>query len=102
MKFGLQNKDYLFIKETFNRTFSIITKSDDVKIWCFGSRARGDYKKFSDLDLMIESEKDCQQQIGTVNAIFEESALPIKVDIIQLQDFAKSYKANFLKDRVLF
>lgn len=72
------------------------------KVWCFGSRARGDHKKFSDLDLMVESERELTGLIGTVKEAIIESNFPYKVDIVQLKNFAHQYRQNFESEKVLF
>jgi predicted nucleotidyltransferase len=97
MKFGLTNEHYQFIKNSLEKTLG-----KDEQVFCFGSRARGDYQKFSDLDLMIESNDDLKIKIFQLNDIFEESRLPIKVDLVQLKDFAESYKINYFKDKKIF
>lgn len=71
-------------------------------IWCFGSRARGDHHKFSDLDLMIDSQQDFTRELGNLKEIFEESNLPIKIDVVQWKDFAENYKESYLNDRKKF
>ncbi|PIP94074.1 MAG: hypothetical protein COW00_11820 [Bdellovibrio sp. CG12_big_fil_rev_8_21_14_0_65_39_13] len=95
--FGLSESDYSFIANHLKPLLD-----SGAKIWCFGSRARGDHKLFSDLDLMIEDSVDRAREISTLNEIFEESRLPIKVDIVQEQDFASSYREGYLKDRKSF
>ena len=96
MQFGINKKDISFIKESLNKYLKT-----DTTVWVFGSRARGDHQKFSDLDLMIESQEEQKSEIGKLNEIFESSNLTIKIDIVQLKNFAASYKDNYLKDRQL-
>lgn len=97
MKFGLNEKDYQFISDIL-----MPLKNKGAILWCFGSRARGDHKLFSDLDLMVESHTDFSREIGAINEKLIESSFPFKVDIVQEKDFADSYRAGFMKDRVLF
>lgn len=97
MIFGLKQTDLDFIKENLKKVLT-----SNTKVWCFGSRARGDHQKFSDLDLMIESNNDQRSNISKLNEVFEESNLPIKVDIVHEKDFAKSYFKNYLSERILF
>lgn len=92
--FGLSESDYKFIVETLR-----VLKKDKGTIWVFGSRARGDHQEFSDLDLMVESDKDLAAVIREVRNIFDESNLPIKVDIVPVKDFAESYKESYMQDR---
>ncbi|MFP5458000.1 MAG: nucleotidyltransferase family protein, partial [Bacteriovoracia bacterium] len=70
--------------------------------WCFGSRARGNHREFSDLDLMVESDSDLSREIAQLKEIFEESRLPIKVDLVDLASFAHSYREGFEKDKLIF
>ncbi|MDX9731324.1 MAG: nucleotidyltransferase domain-containing protein [Bdellovibrionales bacterium] len=97
MKFGLSEEEYHWIeKEVFAPL-----KRAGATLWCYGSRARGDHKKFSDLDIMLESNEDLASLIGTLEETLSQSNFPYKVDIVQERDFAESYKSGYLKDRVL-
>lgn len=95
--FGLSQADYQFISSKL-----LALQQRGVSIWCFGSRARGDHHEFSDLDLMLESESDLGRKIGELKEVFEESRLPMKVDLVQEKDFAEAYRASYLKDRKPF
>lgn len=48
----------------------------------FGSRAKGNYKPGSDIDIAIKGEAVDKDIISTLNAAFEESSLIYFVDII--------------------
>lgn len=97
MKFGLAAKDYEFISKALSPL-----REMGARIWCFGSRARGDHRPFSDLDLMVESPADLSRAVAALKEVFEESRLPIKIDLVELRDFAESYRPGFEKDRVAF
>ena len=73
-----------FLKEYFKNT--------DVKVYLFGSRAKGKNRKYSDIDLAIESKNDIKDKIAELKRIIEESNLIYKVDIVGLS------KADFLKN----
>lgn len=98
MKFGLNDHEYKFIKT------EVITPLEQAgaQVWCYGSRARGDFKKFSDLDLMIESSQDLSRQIGKIHEKLVQSNFPYKVDLVQWAEFAESYKPGYLTDRKIF
>jgi type I restriction enzyme S subunit len=53
-------------------------------VWAFGSRATGGrmLKRFSDLDLAVEGKLTWPERADLAEA-FEESPLPIKVDIVE-------------------
>lgn len=65
----------------------------DVRVWVFGSRADWTTKDSSDLDLALEG--DSALDYGTIVALetaFEESKLPYKVDIIDLNQVSDSFR----------
>ena len=59
-------------------------KGQDVKIFLFGSRARGDNSAFSDIDIAFLSEKDISNKLTLLREIIEESNIPYKIDIVDL------------------
>lgn len=71
-------------------------------VWCFGSRARGTHQRFSDLDLMIEAEKDLSSIVGEISEQLRESNFPYKVDIVELRNFAKSYYDTYNLEKIVF
>jgi len=73
-----------FLKEDFKNT--------DVKVYLFSSRAKEKNRKYSDIDLAIESKNDIKDKIAELKSIIEESNLIYKVDIVELS------KADFLKN----
>jgi predicted nucleotidyltransferase len=48
----------------------------------FGSRAKGTYKNYSDIDLVLYGDSLNQTTINRLWTLFSESALPYKVDIV--------------------
>lgn len=98
MKFGLTQPEIEFIRARIIRPLAKL----NARIWCFGSRARGDFKAFSDLDLMIESDQDLSSEISRIREEITESDFPYKIDLVMYSDFAESYKPSFEKDKVLF
>lgn len=92
-------------KEQFNFIINhIVTPIENYggKVYCFGSRARGDNQKYSDLDLMIECEKNLQSEIGQLKEFLSKSNFPLKVDLIQFSDFADSYQPGYQKEKIRF
>jgi len=98
MKFGLSDEEYHFIHKNVVEPL----QEKGATIWCFGSRARGDHQKFSDLDLMVESSEDLSREIGAIQEQLSKSNFPYKVDLVQFREFAESYKEGYFKDRVPF
>ncbi len=98
MKFGLSEQQYNYI---FDEVIKPLEKMN-AAVWCFGSRARGDHQRFSDLDLMIEARANLSREIGKILERLQEGNFPFKIDLVQLSDFADSYKTNYMQERVRF
>ncbi len=79
-------------------------KSHGVRLWVFGSRARGDFKKFSDLDILYQLPEEGQPLpsgfLSTIAEQLEDSRLPIRVDLVDQKNVADSYYASIMKDKV--
>lgn len=68
-------------------------------IRAFGSRIRGDAKQYSDLDLALEMKSPIPlQTISALQERFASSALPFKVDLVDLSlvdsDFRRKIEEN--------
>lgn len=98
MRFGLSADQYAFILEKV----VVPLAEKGAKVWCYGSRARGDHHRFSDLDLMVESTQDLTPVLGEINELLENSSFPLKVDLVQLSQFAAAYRPNFEAEKTLF
>jgi len=98
MKFGLSDQQYHFILEKVVKPIETLQG----QVWCYGSRARGDHKPFSDLDLMVECQQDLTKPISQIQELLTESLFPFKVDLVQLRDFADSYKTGYEQDKKVF
>ena len=68
-----------FLKEFF--------KGYRVKVYLFGSYAKGNFTGQSDIDIAIESEENIAEMITILRYILEESNLPQKVEVIYLNEF---------------
>lgn len=79
-KFGLLDSDFEFLSNLFQKYASI----NEVII--FGSRAKGNYKNGSDVDLAIKSITIENQEINEIdNELNENSNLPYKFDIVHYE-----------------
>jgi uncharacterized protein len=99
MKFGLDLKHFQLLEKLVINPL----KNSGFKIWIFGSRARGDHRPYSDIDLLYqfpEQSTDFSRLISRLKEELEESSLPYKVDLVDINDLAESYKQNILRDRV--
>ena len=79
-KFGLLDSDIAFLSNLFLNYTSI----DEVII--FGSRAKGNYKNGSDVDLAIKSQSIGNEELNAMDdALNEHSNLPYKFDIVHYE-----------------
>ncbi len=97
MKFGLKAKDWAILQAILVEPL----KKKGINVLVFGSRARGDHRPFSDIDILLNTEIPLAlSEISQLKEKFEESSLPVKVDIVELRDLAPSYKESALKEAV--
>lgn len=98
MKFGL-NPDQFQILETL---LILPLKKKECEIWVFGSRARGDQHPYSDIDILYSAPTKGLPSnfIGQIKEELENSNLTIKVDLVDIDNLADSYKKNVFKDRI--
>ncbi|BDO08857.1 nucleotidyltransferase family protein [Aeromonas hydrophila] len=71
-------------------------------IWLFGSRARGEQRERSDIDLAIECPGACEAQWQQVLAIIDEADTLLPIDCVRLDEESpqsRLYQA-ILRDRV--
>jgi len=55
-------------------------------VWAFGSRVQGKAKPFSDLDLVVMGPEPLSLMVeGNLKRAFDESLLPIKIDVLDWQ-----------------
>lgn len=66
----------------------------NAKIWVFGSRASGNAKKFSDLDLCIDilSEPLADSLKADLTEAFSESDIPYRIDIVDWNGITDAFR----------
>lgn len=71
----------------------------NAKVFVFGSRITDNYKKYSDLDLALNVNdlKIDSAVMGNLKTDFENSLIPIKVDVLDLNDISEEFKNMILK-----
>jgi predicted nucleotidyltransferase len=77
-RFGLTERDMKTFRDIFNKYPEIS------EVFIFGSRAKGNYKQGSDIDLAVMNNGISDKTIAHLKEEFEESNLPYTVDIINL------------------
>ena len=80
-------------------TLKIIEKNNNIKIYIFGSRARGDYKEYSDIDLCITEEIDQKKRYKIMDDV-DKIMTHHKIDLIFIQDVKnEEFIKNIYKDK---
>ena len=90
----LEQKYIEFIKET------VSSMLHNYKLYIFGSRVKNRAKKYSDIDLAIDSQELTPQIKTKLEFTFENSTLPYEVDIINLNDIDIKFKDLIQKDLI--
>jgi|GEM_PF-346527 len=98
--FGLKPSEIDLIKKYLQKHFGSIP---DVKVFLFGSRAKGSHKPFSDIDLAIKSKSsEIKNKIALFKEDWDNSNLPYKVDISEWRDLYKPYLPEINKTKKSF
>ncbi len=98
MKYGLSAQELKLIEAIVAKPLAEV----GAKLWVFGSRARGDYSRYSDLDLLIDSKEDISRLVEGINEILIESNFPYIVDLVLDSNLDKDYRPFVEKDKTLF
>lgn len=96
-KFGLKQKEISLLRDIFKKS---LPKNQKYKLWIFGSRARGEHKKYSDIDLILEGTSDTAIKHAILGDL-EESNLPYKVDLVLFSDIYPPYLEKIEKEKIL-
>jgi uncharacterized protein len=97
-RFGLSERSWEQLRELFKQAFG----NSKVRIYIFGSRARGDFQRYSDLDILIvpDSLTITDKIKSALQESLEESDLPIKVDLVFENEIFDSYREQIIAERV--
>ena len=78
-------------------------KDSEVQIVLFGSRARGDYGKTSDIDIGILPNGEInRKELILLREKVENSNIPYKVDVVNLSQTSKEFIEKALKEGILW
>jgi len=97
MVFGLTDDEKQFLND------HLITplKKLGCKVFIFGSRATAKHKKFSDIDITYKASSPIQpHQIFKLIEFMENSKFIYKIDLVNFDEIATSYKAKIESEMV--
>lgn len=96
--FGLETRHIEFIINTLKKYIS----DDGAKFYIFGSRAKGDFREYSDVDIAVDlnGKKMPVSVLGKILSEFEDSTLPYEVDVVDLNSIDDNFK-SLIKDSLV-
>lgn len=90
----LDEKYINFIKSVIDKYLN------DYELFLFGSRAKGNARKYSDVDIAISANDFSEEIKNKITFELENSTLPYKVDIADLNNISKTFK-NSIKSSMI-
>ncbi|WAM34957.1 nucleotidyltransferase domain-containing protein [Caldicellulosiruptor morganii] len=99
----VEDKKFGIEEEILDKIVEIFKKYRQVRKACvFGSRARGDYKRGSDLDLCIWLEEGCENPVYKIEDELDELDTILLFDIVAFNSITKeSLKESILREGVI-
>jgi len=77
--------------------------NENIRIFLFGSRARGDNAVVSDVDIgVVPGEGFRKEKLALLREFIENLNVPYKVEIIDFSEVSEQFRAEALKDTVLW
>lgn len=99
MRFGLTKTQFKILDELVLKPLL----SQNVELFVFGSRARGNFNPFSDIDLLyklLPGHSIDESIISKIKEDIEESNFQIKVDLVNDTNLADSYRTSVEKNMI--
>jgi predicted nucleotidyltransferase len=97
--FGLSIDQYKILE---SELINLLKNKISYKVFVFGSRAKGSERKYSDIDLWIESIPSLTTaEISDFLDSVEQSDLVIKVDLVTPESCLEQYKSRIMSEMVL-
>lgn len=90
----LEEKYIKFIKNVVSNHLT------EYRIFMFGSRVKGTAKKYSDVDIAINSKNLTDKTKLLIEADLENSTIPYEVDVVDLNTISENFKKNIVNDLV--
>jgi predicted nucleotidyltransferase len=95
----IYQKSILDLKSLVIETF----KEENVIVILFGSRARGDYSRVSDIDIGILPENDQdKKKLILLKEKIDELNIPYTVDVVDLSRVSKAFRERAFREGVVW
>ena len=97
MNFGLSEKEINLMREVFKKFPEAET------VFIYGSRAKGNYKKTSDIDLAVRFAKGSVGSIAKMKSILEDLPIIYEIDLADEAEItAGNFKNEYEKTKQIF
>ena len=87
MKFGLSDSD---LKLILDEIIKHLGETTSPEIYIFGSRAKGNYRPYSDIDLLLKADSYGKKSLSNID--LAELNTPYKVDFVLDKDLYDAYR----------
>ena len=92
------NDSYIdIIKKICTQVF----KHKKVSVMLFGSRARGDFRVSSDIDVAVLSDLSLKTEVCLLRELLEESTIPYEIDVVEFNDVVEELKGAISKEGIV-
>ena len=89
--------------ETVKKLVLDYLNDEDVKVFLFGSRARGEGTPSSDVDIGIIPGNACnKKKLTLLREAIENANIPCRVELVEFADVSENFKHHALKDSVIW
>jgi uncharacterized protein len=91
-------------EEIKNKIIGILkTLFPHAKIYLYGSRARGSFRPYSDIDLAIDSGPEKKRlNLGEAHAVLDALSIPYKIDLADMNYVSDTLRARILEEGILW
>ncbi len=72
--------------------FAHVLSSKACTVYLFGSRASGTAQPGSDFDVAVLADEDVSRELSVARDMLEESNIPLKVDVVDLQGVTPAFR----------
>jgi len=97
MKFGLTEKEIMLLANLFEKTLDIET------VFIYGSRAKGNYKKTSDIDLAVYFAQNAEKNMAILKSELEDLPIIYSIDIVDEEEIeAGKFKSEYERTKLVF
>jgi len=75
----------------------------NVRVLLFGSRATGDYRESSDIDIALDGDRRLSRlDVMEIRDMLEASNIPRKIDVLDLHAVDEQMKATILREGIVW